>query len=325
MASETCALDLMRAEYVREVEPGEMVVISDDGMRSLQSVPARAEPKRCVFEYVYFARPDSLLFGRNVYQVRKELGRELARECPVEADIVVPVPDSGIAAALGYAEESGLPFEMGLIRSHYVGRTFIEPRQSIRHFGVKIKLNPVAERAATASAWWWSTTRSCAAPRCARSSRCCGRRARARCTCGSRAADHQLLLLRHRHADPRGADRLAATRSRRSASYITADSLGYLSWDGLYSFLDGAARGLLRRLLHRPLSGRDSGRITRRISCVCSKPPTMRLAADARTCRGARTKQNQLSSLKHPRSSVHWRASHGIPSGPTGLCVSRHL
>src|SRR5580693_10200204 len=134
ITSETCALDLVRAEYVREIDPGEVVIINEDGIRSLKPF-ALAPTKRCIFEYVYFARPDSLLYGRNVYSVRKQHGRALARECPAKADIVVPVPDSGNAAALGYAEEAGLPFEMALVRSHYIGRTFIEPRASIRHFG----------------------------------------------------------------------------------------------------------------------------------------------------------------------------------------------
>jgi amidophosphoribosyltransferase len=142
VASETCALDLIDAEYVRDVEPGELVVIDRDGLRSFRPFPP--EPVRqCVFEHVYFARPDSLVFGRNVLSSRLLLGRQLAREAPADADIVVPVPDSGMGAALGYAQESGLPFQWGLIRNHYVGRTFIEPRQAIRSFGVKIKLNPV--------------------------------------------------------------------------------------------------------------------------------------------------------------------------------------
>jgi len=140
VASETCALDLIGAEYVRDVKPGEVLLVSKTGTRSYSpfgSVPQR----RCVFEYVYFSRPDSVVFGRNVYNVRKELGRQLAREQPVRADVVIPVPDSGVAAALGYAEEAELPFDFGLIRNHYVGRTFIEPQEAIRHFGVKVKLN----------------------------------------------------------------------------------------------------------------------------------------------------------------------------------------
>jgi amidophosphoribosyltransferase len=144
LASETCALDLLEAEFVRDVEPGEIVLIDRHGLRSVKPFPAR-RPLACVFEYVYFARPDSNLWGQNVYSTRKALGQRLAEEYPVEADIVVPVPDSGVGAALGFAERSGIPFELGLIRNHYVGRTFIEPRQGIRHFGVRIKLNPMPE------------------------------------------------------------------------------------------------------------------------------------------------------------------------------------
>ncbi|HET9915764.1 MAG TPA: amidophosphoribosyltransferase [Candidatus Binatia bacterium] len=139
-ASETCALDLIEAEFVRDVEPGEIVTISPDGVESLKPFPPVPQAK-CIFEYIYFARPDSKLFGHNVYQVRKSLGRQLARESGVEADMVTPVPDSGVPAAMGFAEESKIPLEFGLIRNHYVGRTFIEPQQTIRNFGVKIKLN----------------------------------------------------------------------------------------------------------------------------------------------------------------------------------------
>jgi amidophosphoribosyltransferase len=142
--SETCALDLIDAELVRELEPGELVVVDRDGLRSFHPFPP--EPVRnCVFEQIYFARPDSQVFGANVLATRLALGRQLAREAPADADIVVPVPDSGIGAALGYAQESGLPYQWGLIRNHYVGRTFIEPKQSIRSFGVRIKLNPVRQ------------------------------------------------------------------------------------------------------------------------------------------------------------------------------------
>ncbi len=143
-ASETCALDLIEAEYVRDVEPGEIVTFGPDRMESLKPFPP-ARSSKCIFEYIYFARPDSNLFGHSVYQVRKALGRELARESGVAADLVTPVPDSGVPAAMGYAQESGIPLEFGLIRNHYVGRTFIEPQQSIRHFGVKIKLNAQRE------------------------------------------------------------------------------------------------------------------------------------------------------------------------------------
>jgi amidophosphoribosyltransferase len=142
VCSETCALDLIGATYVRDVEPGELLIISDGGLRSVKPFP-RAPLSQCVFEHVYFARPDSYVFGRSVNDVRTELGRVLAREAPVAADVVVPIPDSGVCAATGYAEEARLPLRMGLIRNHYVGRTFIQPQQSIRHFGVKVKLNPV--------------------------------------------------------------------------------------------------------------------------------------------------------------------------------------
>ncbi|MBT3916187.1 MAG: amidophosphoribosyltransferase [Rhodospirillaceae bacterium] len=140
MCSETCALDIIGAEYIRDVDPGEIVIVDADGIRSIK--PFTKEPKRlCIFEYIYFARPDSNVEGHNVYQVRKQIGAELARESHVDADIVVPVPDSGVPAAIGYAEQSALPFELGIIRNHYVGRTFIEPTDQIRHLGVKLKHN----------------------------------------------------------------------------------------------------------------------------------------------------------------------------------------
>ena len=142
VASETCAFDLLNAQYVREIEPGEMLRISKSGLESIHFAPEKPH-QFCIFEHVYFARPDSTIFGRSVNDSREALGRQLAREHPVEADLVVPVPDSGVPAAIGYAMESGIPFRMGLIRNHYIGRTFIEPSQAIRNFGVKLKLNPV--------------------------------------------------------------------------------------------------------------------------------------------------------------------------------------
>ena len=142
VCSETCALDLINATYVRDVEPGEVLVIGADGLRSLRAFP-NAKLAHCVFEHVYFARPDSEVFGQSVNEVRTNLGRLLAKETGVPADVVVPIPDSGVCAAIGYAEEAKVPMRFGLIRNHYVGRTFIEPAQSIRHFGVKVKLNPV--------------------------------------------------------------------------------------------------------------------------------------------------------------------------------------
>jgi amidophosphoribosyltransferase len=141
-ASESCAFDLLSASAARELEPGEVVVASEGACRSFR-LPRTAPPKRCAFEHVYFARPDSVVFGDAVGEVRRRLGAQLAREAPAIADVVVPVPDSGLFAAVGYSRESGLPFELGMTRNHYVGRTFIEPRQAIRNFGVKVKLNPV--------------------------------------------------------------------------------------------------------------------------------------------------------------------------------------
>jgi amidophosphoribosyltransferase len=236
VASETCALDLVRAEYIREVDPGEMLVIDENGVRSIKPF-APAPPKRCVFEYVYFARPDSLLYGRNVYQVRKTQGRALARECPAEADIVVPVPDAGNAAALGFAEESGLPFEMGLVRSHYVGRTFIEPRQSIRHFGVKIKFNPVAELLRNKrivlieDSIVRGTTLRKVIPMLREA--------------GAREVHMRIAAPPTTHScfygidTPTREELLAASHSvEEIRRYIGADSLGYLSWEGLYSFIN---------------------------------------------------------------------------------------
>ena len=142
IASETCAFDLIDAKYVRDVEPGEMIVINEDGLRS--SHPLKSERHAmCIFEHVYFSRPDSIIFGQSVNRSRHKMGRRLAIEQPADADIVVPVPDSGVPASIGYSAESGLPFRFGLVRNHYIGRTFIEPKQSIRSFGVRIKLNPV--------------------------------------------------------------------------------------------------------------------------------------------------------------------------------------
>jgi amidophosphoribosyltransferase len=144
LASETCAFDLVEAEFIREIEPGEIVIIGEDGIKSIQ-MPTPPTRAFCIFEFIYFARPDSTIYGQNVYSTRKAHGRCLAREAPVDADLVMPFPDSGTYAALGYSEESGIPFEMGMIRNHYIGRTFIQPTQSMRDFGVRIKLNPVKE------------------------------------------------------------------------------------------------------------------------------------------------------------------------------------
>ena len=144
IASETCAFDLIDASYVRDIEPGEMLVIDRDGLHSSRPLPARPH-SFCVFEHVYFSRPDSLIFGRSVNESRHKMGRRLAVEHPADADLVAPVPDSGVAASIGYAAQSGINFRFGLVRNHYVGRTFIEPQQSIRSFGVRVKLNPVRD------------------------------------------------------------------------------------------------------------------------------------------------------------------------------------
>lgn len=144
VASETCAFDLVGAKYIRDVEPGELLVF--DGTKEPQSIKVfESTPKHCIFEYVYFARPDSIVFGQSVYQTRKKMGQELAKIKPVEADMVIPVPDGGVPAAIGYAQESGIPYEMGIMRNHYVGRTFIEPTQTMRDLKVKMKLSPMTE------------------------------------------------------------------------------------------------------------------------------------------------------------------------------------
>jgi amidophosphoribosyltransferase len=144
IASETCAFDLVEAKYIREIEPGEILIIDKDGLKSI-TTGIESRKSHCIFELIYFARPDSDLFGQNVYQFRKKQGEFLAKEFPLEVDLVMPFPDSGNYAALGYAQESGCPMEMGVIRNHYVGRTFIQPSQSMRDFGVKVKLNPVKD------------------------------------------------------------------------------------------------------------------------------------------------------------------------------------
>jgi len=144
VASETCAFDLINSKYIRDIEPGEVLFIDKNGIRS-RKLSTKTRHSFCIFEYIYFSRPDSNIFGNNVYLARKRMGRQLAGECPVEADIVVPIPDSGMYAALGYAEESRIPFEIGVIRNHYIGRTFIQPSQFVRDIGVKVKLNPVRE------------------------------------------------------------------------------------------------------------------------------------------------------------------------------------
>jgi amidophosphoribosyltransferase len=241
VASETCALDLVDATYVREVLPGEVVVIDERGLESVRPFPA-APAHRCVFEYVYFARPDSLVYGRNVYEVRKELGRQLARESGVPADIVIPVPDSGVPAAIGYAEEAGLPFEMGLIRNHYVGRTFIEPQNSIRHFGVKVKLNALREvldgkRVVVVDD---SIVRGTTSRKLVTMIRQAGAR-----EVHMRISSPPTTNPCYYGIDtPTREELIASTHTlEQTRTYLGADSLAYLSMPGLYAFTDRTKNG----------------------------------------------------------------------------------
>ena len=235
LASETCALDLIEAEFIREIEPGEIVVIDGEGLTSLRPESLKADRTgHCIFELVYFARPDSMVFGRSVWEARKAMGRRLAKEHPVEADLVIPVPDSGVPAALGYAEESGVPFDLGLVRSHYVGRTFIEPSQSIRHFGVKLKLSPV--RAALKDKRVVVVDDSIVRGTTSRKIVALLR--------GAGAREVHLRISSPPTTDPCyfGIDTptkqelIAASHSvEEIARYITADTLGYLSVEGLHA------------------------------------------------------------------------------------------
>jgi amidophosphoribosyltransferase len=233
VASETCALDLIGAEYIRDVEPGEVVEISGNGeMQSYFPFP-RARESACVFEYVYFARPDSNIFGRNVYAVRKQMGVELAREHPVQVDYVIPVPDSGTTAAIGYAQESKTPLELGLIRNHYVGRTFIEPKQSIRDFGVKIKLNPNAEllRDKRIVIVDDSIVRGTTSRKLVKMLRAAGAR-----EVHMRISSPPTIDPCYYGIDTPSKDELIAAQKSvaETASYIGVDSLEYLSIEGLY-------------------------------------------------------------------------------------------
>ena len=236
-ASETCALDLIGADYERELKPGEVVVASAAGVRSLFPFPSAPE-RRCVFEYVYFARPDSTVFGRNVYQVRKALGRQLAREHAVPADLVIPVPDSGVPAALGYSEEAGLPFDFGLIRNHYVGRTFIEPQDAIRHFGVKVKLN--AQRGVLEGKRVVVVDDSIVRGTTSRKIVTMLRTAGAR-EVHMRISSPPTIGPCYYGVDTPTRSELIATGNSVDAirEYITADSLGFLSEQGLYAFSGG--------------------------------------------------------------------------------------
>ncbi len=233
VCSETCALDLINATYVRDVEPGEIVIIGPNGLTSLRAFPP-APLAHCIFEHVYFARPDSEVFGQGVNEVRTSLGRLLARETAIAADVVVPIPDSGVCAAVGYAEETRLPMRFGLIRNHYVGRTFIEPAQSIRHFGVKVKLNPVRsilsdQRVVLVDD---SIVRGTTSRKIVKMVRAAGaREVHLRISCPPTVSPCFYGV-----DTPRRSELIAATHSLEEIrKYVGADSLGYLSLEGLLS------------------------------------------------------------------------------------------
>jgi amidophosphoribosyltransferase len=233
ICSETCAMDLIGATYVRDVEPGEVVVVTAAGLRSIRPWPP-APLAHCVFEHVYFARPDSYVFGKSVNEVRTQLGRNLAREQPAPADVIVPVPDSGVCAAMGYADEAGVPLRMGLIRNHYVGRTFIQPQSSIRHFGVKVKLNPVrsileGKRVVLVDD---SIVRGTTSRKIVKMVRQAGaREVHVRISCPPTISPCFYGV-----DTPRRSELIAATHTiDEIAKYLGADSVGYLSLDGLLS------------------------------------------------------------------------------------------
>jgi len=242
LASETCALDIIGARFVRDLKPGEMVVVTSTGIESHFPFPEQ-KPRFCIFEYVYFARPDSTIEGRNVYAARKQIGIELAQESPVEADIVVPVPDSGTPAAIGFAQAAGLPFELGIIRNHYVGRTFIQPGDSIRHMGVKLKHNAnrrliEGKRVVLVDD---SIVRGTTSQKIVQMVREAGARevhmriasppTRASCFYGVDTPEKAKLL----------ASRMSVAEM---AEFIRVDSLGFLSIDGLYRAVGEAARNM---------------------------------------------------------------------------------
>jgi amidophosphoribosyltransferase len=240
-ASESCAFDLLGARAVRELDPGE-VVLARDGQIESYRIPASCEPTSCLFELVYFARPDSTVFGESVSRARLQMGARLAREAPAPADIVVPVPDSGLFSAMGYSRESGLPLEFGLIRNHYVGRTFIEPKQSIRHFGVKVKLNPVREliqgqRVVLVDD---SIVRGTTSPKIVKMVRDAGaREVHVRISCPPTAwpCFYGIDM-------PTREELIAANKSiEEIGDFVGADSLAYLSLEGMRGALDRPAQG----------------------------------------------------------------------------------
>jgi amidophosphoribosyltransferase len=241
VCSETCAMDLIGASYIRDVEPGEVLVIGADGARSLKPFPP-APLAHCVFEHVYFARPDSYVFGKSVNEVRTNLGRILAREQRVDADVVVPVPDSGVCAAMGFADEAGLPLRLGLIRNHYVGRTFIEPQSSIRNFGVKVKLNPVksilgGKRVILVDD---SLVRGTTSQKIVKMVRAAGAtEVHVRISCPPTISPCFYGV-----DTPRRSELIAATQSVESIrDFLGADSLGYLSHEGMMAAVGQGNKG----------------------------------------------------------------------------------
>lgn len=241
-SSETCALNLIEAEFIRDVEPGEVVVIGPDGIESFFPFP-RKERRLCIFEYIYFARPDSDIDGVNVYSSRKRIGMRLAQEYPVpNADVVIPVPDSGVPAALGFAQAAGLPFELGIIRNHYVGRTFIEPQQSIRHFGVKIKLNanPRLIEGKHVVLVDDSIVRGTTSRKIVKMMRAAGAK-----SVHLRISSPPTMHPCYYGIDtPTQNELLAFSHSvEEMRKYVTADSLAFLSLEGLYATVNGAGAG----------------------------------------------------------------------------------
>jgi amidophosphoribosyltransferase len=237
ICSETCALDLIGACYLRDVEPGEVVVISASGLRSIKPFGPQ-QVQHCIFEHVYFARPDSYVFGDSVNEVRTSFGHRLAEEAPADADVVVPVPDSGVCAAIGFSERSGIPLKMGLIRNHYVGRTFIEPQQSIRHFGVKVKLNPVrsilsGKRVVLVDD---SIVRGTTSRKIVKMIKAAGaREVHVRISCPPTISPCFYGV-----DTPLRSELIAATHTvKEIAKFIGADSLSYLSLDGLLASVNG--------------------------------------------------------------------------------------
>jgi amidophosphoribosyltransferase len=242
LSSETSSFDLIEADFFREVEPGEIVVIEKGGLQSYRIAVPAVEPRFCVFEHVYFARPDSLLNQRSVYRAREKMGMKLAEEAPVEADVVIPVPDSGVPAAVGFSRQSGIGFEMGLIRSHYVGRTFIEPQESIRHFGVRLKLSPVrsvvdGKRVVVVDD---SLVRGTTSRKIVKMLR----------NAGAREVHLRISAPPTTHPcyygidTPTRSELVAASHSvEEIARYITCDSLSYLSHDGLMAAVGAPAAG----------------------------------------------------------------------------------